>query len=226
MNRLLLDQEAQTERLARIEAHFETSLAPSDTSKQQTGGSILPLHFSSRTDISTIRGEKQTMVSYTRSSTLRIRLHPNACGANCTCACHKVTHLKSPSAMQKALGLLFFGYRGMPALSGKCSGPPCRGNMTQNLNVDYYFPAWALNKAIRATYQAHAAAGPELCLRMVNVRDPRDDIFRSAAEGDIETVRKLLTDGKASVMDVDSTTGHSLLHVCRADCLYFGHLVN
>lgn len=216
INLLLQEQDLQTKKLTRIESHLEASFTGSHGSRRGSTP-LLPLHVSSRTDISAPGQENQTLVTFNRPSVLRVRLYPNACGVNCSCTCHKFTHVKSPSVVQGVLGRLFFGYRGVPALSGKCSGLPCQGNMAQNMNVDYIFPSWMLNKAIRASYLSHVAAGPELCLRMVNVRDHRDDIFKSTGEGDADNVRKLLTEGKASVMDVDSKTGHSPLHVCRTE---------
>ncbi|OQV00430.1 Ankyrin repeat-containing protein [Cladophialophora immunda] len=99
------------------------------------------------------------------------------------------------------------------SLSPACDSNVCKGNSEGLLHVHYFFPPWFLAKVASIALSISRANGPELCLRVANVRPEWDPIFKDCYFGDVEAVRSSLVAGKASVLDVNASNGNSLLHL-------------
>lgn len=219
LERLVHEQQSSSQKLRQIQERFEEALTLTNLVEDRAEQPQLSdSKHSSMTKVSgRVDQESQQrqlpFPSLARSNTFRVRLQSNRCKSTCDCSCHRFKYGQTLSALQNVLGSLFVGYRGFPALSGTCTVPTCRGNATAHLHVDYFFPRWILHKAVRASLTTNHASDPELCIRLVNIRPHDAEIFRAAFQGDADTTRKLLTRGQASVRDVESTSGHSPLHV-------------
>ncbi|GAB7347303.1 hypothetical protein MBLNU459_g3386t2 [Dothideomycetes sp. NU459] len=74
-------------------------------------------------------------------------------------------------------------------------------------------PEWMVSRVLSAAVRFTQFKGPELSIRILNVRHEKELIFMSAIEGDAATVHKLLSEGQASVLDIASGTGHTALHL-------------
>jgi hypothetical protein len=77
----------------------------------------------------------------------------------------------------------------------------------------YYFPKWLLNRAI--CIALINSAEPTASLKIPRIIDPQAEIFEFAAVGNVEGIRKLLEERKASPNDIKGNfTRRSILHVC------------
>ena len=140
-------------------------------------------------------------------------LYRRPCREWCPCACHKKNQLKTPNFLHSVLGKLYIGYTAVPSLSPPCNINACRGRSQGFIQLSYFFPRWFLSRAVMMSALLHPTGGPEMCIRMVTVRNYSDPIFQYCYEGEVDSVRQLLVSGKASVLDVSDTTGHSPLHI-------------
>lgn len=134
------------------------------------------------------------------------------CQSWCRCACHTEGSVNTPKLLRSVMGMLYIGYSGVPALSPSCDSNGCKGNSEGLLQVHYFFPPWFLAKVVSMALGVSRAHGPELCLRVANVRADREPIFKHCYFGNVEAARSILAAGEASVLDVSAITGNSLLH--------------
>jgi ankyrin repeat protein len=147
-------------------------------------------------------------------SSLRMRfLQRRRCNPYCSCACHRTTRLSTPRSLQFLFGTLLVGYSSVPKLTAPCTSPKCSGKAEGFVSMSYYFPRWIVSRVVAAAIQFAEDRGPEFSISSLRVRDSTDLIFTAAAAGDAITVRRLLEDGQASVVDVASGTGHTPLHL-------------
>lgn len=148
-------------------------------------------------------------------SALRLRfLRRRKCDVRCRCRCHVQTRGQSPKMLQSVLGTLFVGYAGLPVLTASCNSRLCQRSSEGFLQVNYYFPQWFLARILSLVVRFQDAQTPEISLRLLNVRSSYESIFQYAHRGDADSIKFLLTKGKASVLDVTDDSGHSPLHVC------------
>ncbi|CAO2649605.1 Nn.00g069900.m01.CDS01 [Neocucurbitaria sp. VM-36] len=147
-------------------------------------------------------------------SALRMRfLQRRKCSPYCCCACHRTTRINTPRMLQFLTGTLFIGYSNVPKLTPDCNDLKCEKSPEGFVAVNYYFLRWIVSRVLAAGIHFTDYKSPELSLRMLNVRDPRDLFFAATALNDAMTVKMLLDERKASVIDVQHGTGHSALHM-------------
>lgn len=157
--------------------------------------------------------EQDQMLRATAFSALQVRVtQRRRCHSWCRCVCHTKKSVNTPKFLRSIMGILFIGYTGVPALSPSCDIDVCSGNSEGLLQVHYFFPPWFLAKVVSIALRVSRAYGPELCLRVANVRADGDPIFRHCYFGNVEAVRSLLVSGEASVLDINAGNGNSLLH--------------
>lgn len=147
-------------------------------------------------------------------------LYRRRCRELCPCACHKKTQFQSPGFLKCVLGKLYVGYTAVPSLSPPCNIKACQGRSQGFIQLSYFFPKWFVSRAVMMSALLQPGGGPEMCIRMVTVRDFSDPIFQYCHEGKVDSVREMLVSGKASVLDVSDSTGHSPLHIA----MIFGHM--
>lgn len=115
--------------------------------------------------------------------------------------------------MENIVGTLFLGYSGIPTItyfSLKCTERVCRRNESALLNVQYYFPPWFLQRAIILRNRYSPLYGNQLGVRTPRVVEAWTDIFIAAQEGNLQIVRLLLSQRKASPFDVAPDGGTPL----------------
>lgn len=127
------------------------------------------------------------------------------CSFACGCSCHRLKHLKSPSYLQTMLGSIFIGYVGLPVISSKCDVFECNHNTNAALWVDYYFPAWFLDRKIHFSLINRPNSGPQQSLRVSRIVSPSSHIIKFAMQGDVQRMKDLLQNGQGSPYDTDGT---------------------
>ncbi|KAI0415282.1 ankyrin [Xylaria grammica] len=151
-------------------------------------------------------------------SALRMRfLQRRRCSPYCDCACHHTSRLRTPRMLQFLIGTLCVGYNGVPRLTKPCTSSECQKTPEGFIAVNYYFPTWLVGKVFAAGARFTNYRGPELSIRMLNVRDPGNMIFLATHNNDALTIQTLLSSGEASVIDVQHGTGHSALHLATME---------
>ncbi|KAI1123702.1 ankyrin repeat-containing domain protein [Nemania abortiva] len=133
----------------------------------------------------------------------------NRCPPACSCVCHRKFKwsTKTPQLLDRALGSLFVGYQASPQCSVPCDSKSCIKQSKRNstFSVTYIFPNWWMRRwAISFT------AAPEYQLRVLRIRSRTDPVFKALSALNLPAVRKMLQDGRASVLDVNED-GQSLL---------------
>lgn len=164
--------------------------------------------------VSAANQRQESMPTTTAFGALQMRFSKRRrCQSWCKCACHTESRSNTPKFLRSVVGMLYVGYFGVPALSPSCDMSGCKGNSEGLLQVHYYFPSWFLGKVISMALGVSRTCGPELCLRVANVRADWDPIFTHCHNGNIDAVRSVLVAGEASVLDVNAQNGNSLLHM-------------
>lgn len=131
-----------------------------------------------------------------------IELIRNTCGVNCNCKCHTSLRFRSPGVLDSIFGSLFLGYEASPWSSQRCQNARCRRSST---TVHYTFPRWFVTRIVAITMSYNqAGTGPELLLRVLQIRPNDARIFACAQHGHLEEAKRLLVDGEASIFDVNS----------------------
>lgn len=147
-------------------------------------------------------------------SALRMRfLRQRKCDVWCDCNCHTHVRAQTPDMLQSILGTLFVGYAGLPALTPSCSNTKCRRATDGFLQINYYFPQWFLTRIVSMAMKFQDSKIPNICMRVMNVRNMYEGVFMSAFENDADAVEYQITIGQASVLDATDDSGHSPLHV-------------
>ena len=135
------------------------------------------------------------------------------CVIGCRCSCH-VRRTISISSLQRFLGSLFVGYVGLPLITPKCDDFYCRQRAHPITLITYIFPPWLLARVFHLAFRLLPHAGPELTIRVFRVVPRTSAIFDFARCGDLEGIRKILTQGIGSPLDVEDVSGMSALGVC------------
>ena len=150
------------------------------------------------------------------SSTIPIKLAGNSCDSGCTCVCHRRSQFKSPRSLNALLGSLFVGYQASPWSTQTCSNSNCR-RRSKKLTYVYAFPRWFLARILVVDMAYSQSRGPESCLRVMRVRSSSTGGFVSLAarfnnNDTVHHLKRLLNEGKISVLDVDERN-ITVLHV-------------
>ena len=133
----------------------------------------------------------------------------NICEQDCSCTCHQGGRIRSPPYLSTILGSLLIGYTAQPSMTCTSESYDCRGRSTC-ITYTYAFPRWLLDKMVACRIAYDRSRGPELCVRLLRVRSGHEYIFwvasirtSSTDKTSIRHIKYLLTNGKASVLDVD-----------------------
>lgn len=151
------------------------------------------------------------------SCTTSIKLTRNRCDSACGCVCHRRSQFRSPRSLNALLGSLFVGYQTSPWSAQMCSNSDCR-RRSKKLTYVYAFPRWFLARILLVNLAYDRSKGPELILRVMRVRPCDTGIFGQLRregpneESMVNHMKRLLSDGEVSVLDVDPQ-GNTVLHV-------------
>jgi hypothetical protein len=135
------------------------------------------------------------------------------CSRSCKCSCHLRRRLQTPRLLEGLLGTLFLGYSGSPILSQNCDQSSCRGGKCSSASFTYQFPRWFVqSRMIELQAKITAMYGPELLLRFNRVVDGKALVFHYASTGNVEKMKQLFEQGRASPSDVRIDSGWTPLH--------------
>ena len=168
---------------------------------------------------SSLETHEALTVKGARTSIARIQIMRSIRDEHCNCSCHSYSRFRSPNFLDSVLGSLFIGYQNSPWLMQACNNLYCRSHCrskSKRTLCTYTFPAWLLRGVVMAKLSHNSSRGPELCLRVMRIRDDIDNIFSilllAQEELIVAEVKRQLDAGETSVLDV-SLYGCTLLHV-------------
>ena len=133
----------------------------------------------------------------------------NSCGSHCDCTCHRKFRFRSPDFLDSVFGTLFLGYQASPWFSQGCRNGRCRRSSTK---LQYMFPKWFVKRSVALTIACSQPKGPELILRVLRLRPNNALVFFCAQYGYLDELKRLLENGKASLLDIDGYN-RTALHV-------------
>ena len=134
------------------------------------------------------------------------------CKRACSCACHSVQRVKTPTALQGVFGSLLIKSNGLYGMSQKCNEYSCRRNCSTTVQISYRFPEWMLNRMVSSLITSNYLGGPQISLVVPRIVENTSEIFFHAFAGNIDGVAKLLEAGVASPRDISHTWGYTALH--------------
>ena len=146
--------------------------------------------------------------------------HLRSCAASCACSCHSKTVMRTPQLLQRMTGRLFLGYKGTPCVRVKCL-PGCTQAASTAFNTVYMFPRWLFQKAISLSITDSLLGAPSLNIKLRRVVPEMSQVFAMSRYGDVEGLKALFMERKASPDDVHIRGGWNPLHVSRRVLLAF-----
>ena len=207
---------------SRIEAASQPATENEDSYEQAPIGSPQPVQDGQGTEMDpdTVTGtEKHASlpnVVLPNSAATEFEQHPSittfeiarsSCGSHCDCACHRRFRFRSPGFLDAVFGSLFLGYQASPWFSQGCRNGRCR---TSSTRLQYMFPKWFVKRSVALTIACSQPKGPELILRLLRLRPDTAFIFHCAFNGYYDELKRLLENGEASVVDVNSNNETAL----------------
>ena len=92
------------------------------------------------------------------------------CSSSCPCSCHKRGRRKrTPTILDRFIGVLFVGYLGLPYFSEPCDTSRCLQRSIPGILMVYFFPTRLLARAIIILMRYSSATGPELTIRVPRI---------------------------------------------------------
>lgn len=141
-------------------------------------------------------------------------LNSSPCKRACSCACHSVYRVKTPTVLQNLVGSLLIRHNGLYGLNQACNEYSCRRSSYASIRISYRFPQWLLTRMVSSIITSIRLSGPQLSLVVPRVVSNKSDIFSYAFAGDIDGIAKLLQSGLASACDVSGAWGYTAT-LCR-----------
>ena len=136
----------------------------------------------------------------------------HSCAVECACPCHSKTVVQTPQLLQRVTGRLFLGYTGTPCFRVKCL-PGCTQAASTAFNMTYFFPHWFFEKAISLSMTEGFLGTPSLNIKLRRVVPEMSHVFAMSRYGDVEGLKALFMERKASPDDVHIRGGWNPLHV-------------
>jgi len=187
-----------------LEPDHQQALVRGTVNKTFNSGTVGP-----KTCGQTSRQEQETKVAHVSAPTFRFE--KSSCKLSCACSCHTRKRHSKPYLMSAVLGSIFRGYYVSLWSTHRCDSLYC-GNRSVRYTYEYMFPKWFTERSLLIVMTQSITRGPEFCLRVMRFVPATSQIYKAASSGKLEWVRLLLSQGKASVLDVDEH-GHTPLHV-------------
>ena len=139
------------------------------------------------------------------------------CAFNCICKCHAIRSYKSPPSLESIFGKLSIGYTGCSAASvPTCDTATCDNKVGFNACVNYFLPSWLCTKLLSISLANSPLGEPSAYLVMRRVVPSTAKIFQLAYLDDGDGIKRLISTGLASPMDMDVKSGRTALHVSTA----------
>jgi hypothetical protein len=136
------------------------------------------------------------------------------CRPFCPCQCHKTTVLRSPPWLDAIFGSVTISTNTTLSFNRPhCSLPQiCNRGGRLSAGFSYFAPAWVLARAFSVLISRTTVGGmnADLAIRAPRILPPGARAISCASNGAVELVRDMITNGEASIYDVDHR-GASLL---------------
>lgn len=159
---------------------------------------------------------------FPRDKTAFQRDHANLngprCSNACRCTCHKKRRLATPYSASDWVGGLSIVFSGIAPLRSACTVASCAPRLTPSASIDFRLPSWLASTMISIWLKAAPIQGPELLLRSRRVIET--EAYYTAEQGNISALRKLYTEGRAGIHDVNPLSGRNTLF----DGIFRGYL--
>ena len=159
-------------------------------------------------------------------TTVRIStsMSPYLCWDTCNCVCHRRKTRRTPRFSDRVLGTLFLGYTGIPYITPQCDKESCTKRSSPVASVMYLFPSWLLARALILVLRLSSINGLEFSLRAPCIVSRTASIWDISMKGDIEGMRRLLSQQISSpfVMDYYGATPLSVRRVRVIACYKHG----
>ena len=136
-----------------------------------------------------------------------------ACDSACPCLCHESTHGRSPQLLDKLLGILFWGYCGLPVIRKRCDIASCRRRRGLRFGMSYYFPAWFVEKKLELTFRSMPLGTPQISIKMASIVSNGALLFKYTHNKDLAGIQSLFSQGLAAPSDAGHLDGCTALHV-------------
>lgn len=158
--------------------------------------------------------------SHDRTALRKVQSDQNGprCSNSCHCTCHKRRRLATPFSAPDWIGGLSIVFSGIGPLSSACTVASCARKLTPSASVDFRLPNWLASTMISLWLKAAPIQGPELLLRSRRVIET--EAYYTAEQGNIASLRRLYTEGRAGIHDVNPLSGRNTLF----DGIFRGHL--
>jgi hypothetical protein len=139
---------------------------------------------------------------------------PHKCNIHCSCACHAQFRNRSPTFLDRVIGILALEHS--KAVTGQvvCTEKSCRAVSRFHLAFHYHPPSWLFARAISlilsdAFYQGSITTS----LVVRRIIPPEHEVFRLVQAGDTAGVQRLLTTRAVAPNDLHATACWTSLHV-------------
>lgn len=136
-----------------------------------------------------------------------------ACDTSCHCICHEAAHGRSPELLDRFLGILFWGYSGLPIARKRCDVASCRRRRGLSFGMSYYFPAWFVEKKIELTFRSMPLGAPQISIKMASIVSNGALLFKYTHNKDLAGIQSLFSQGLAAPSDAGHLDGCTALHV-------------
>ncbi|KLU92355.1 hypothetical protein MAPG_11301 [Magnaporthiopsis poae ATCC 64411] len=143
----------------------------------------------------------------------------SSCGQACGCRCHiprasDDASLKLPAPLRSLFGQLLLGYAGSLTTRSSCDQSTCRRGKYARLRLSYSFPAWFASHKVSLLLEASTSRRFMLGL-VARRRVPlwAGDFLAAANDFEPERVVEILKLNPSKILDVDTRTGRSALHL-------------
>ena len=188
---------------------------PNSPSTPETPASVVPvLNTSPRLHNSIINatsttGKIKVDVELQEKVECKVRL--------CGCRCHKVFRYQNNPWVAMMVGTLFVGYSGIPFVDRPaCNEKKGIKETGGLLKLTYYFPSWVpLQRMLSFVDKWQNPEIHHMRLQLPRLVPATSEIFALAQKGNVQGISMMFDTGKASIYDVSSGEGRSVLHVRR-----------
>ncbi|KAI8949596.1 ankyrin repeat-containing domain protein [Xylaria longipes] len=199
------------ERIARVENLLQSQAQHLRASQSMQVGS---LYQSARPESKRpLLQAQQGLLNLAEMNDMGVRVTPYivSCRAGCACSCHLQRRSSSPHLLSSLLGRLTIATAGVPVMNAKCDDDTCRGSPIRQVNLEYWFPLGFWSTIIRMQVTYGLNMGPTLNLETLRRVPDTAVSVNFAVAGNIEGLKHLFRQGRASPRDVSTTRGYSLL---------------